>query len=110
MSFVRNQWYVAAYSAEVGRTLLARTILNEPLVLYRTSAGQPAALADRCVHRHFPLSAGQLRGDTIVCGDQGFTSARGGRCVAPPGRRPTPGTARVGAYPVAEQDSLVWIW
>ena len=30
MSFVRNQWYVAAYSAEVGRTLLARTILSEP--------------------------------------------------------------------------------
>ncbi len=50
MAFVRNQWYVAAYSAEVGRDLLARIILGEPLVLYRTSAGQPAALADRCVH------------------------------------------------------------
>ena len=34
MTFVGNQWYVAAYSAEVGRDLLARTILGEPLVLY----------------------------------------------------------------------------
>ena len=40
MSFVRDQWYVAAYGAEVGRALLGRTILGEPLVLYRTSAGQ----------------------------------------------------------------------
>ena len=110
MSFVRDQWYVAAYSAEVGRALLARTILGEPLVLYRTSAGQPAALVDRCVHRHFPLSAGQLDGDTIVCGYHGFTYGPDGRCVAVPGQQRIPRTARVTAYPVAEQDSLVWVW
>lgn len=110
MSFVRDQWYVAAYSAEVGRALLARTILGEPLVLYRTSAGQPAALADRCVHRHFPLSASQLDGDTIVCGYHGFTYGPDGRCVAVPGQLRIPRTARVTAYPVAEQDSLIWVW
>jgi vanillate O-demethylase monooxygenase subunit len=101
---------VAAYSAEVGRTLLARTILNEPMVLYRTSGGQPAALTDRCVHRHFPLSVGQLSGDTIVCGYHGFTYGPDGGCVAVPGQQRIPRTARVSAYPVAEQDSLVWIW
>ena len=110
MPFVRNQWYVAAYSAEIGRGLLARTILGEPLVLYRTTAGQPAALADRCVHRHFPLSESQLQGDTIVCGYHGFTYGADGRCVAVPGQQRIPRTARVGAYPVAEQDSLVWVW
>jgi len=110
MPFVRNQWYVAAYSAEIGRSLLSRTILGEPLVLYRTTAGQPAALADRCVHRHFPLSESQLQGDTIVCGYHGFTYGADGRCVAVPGQRRIPRTARVGAYPVAEQDSLVWVW
>ena len=110
MSFVRNQWYVAAHSAEVGRALLARTILDEPLVLYRTSDGRRAALADRCVHRHFPLSASQLHGDTIVCGYHGFTYGPDGRCVAVPGQQRIPRTARVVAYPVAEQDSLVWVW
>ena len=108
--FVRNQWYVAAYGAEVGRGLLARTILGEPIVLYRTGAGQVAALADRCVHRRYPLSESRLVGDTIVCGYHGFTYDAGGRCVAVPGQQRIPRTARVPAYPVAEQDSLVWVW
>jgi nitrite reductase/ring-hydroxylating ferredoxin subunit len=107
MAFVRNQWYVAAYSAEVGRDLLARIILGEPLVLYRTSAGQPAALADRCVHRHFPLSASQLDGDTIVCGYHGFSYGPDGRFVAVPGQQRIPQTARVSAYPVAEHGGQV---
>jgi phenylpropionate dioxygenase-like ring-hydroxylating dioxygenase large terminal subunit len=110
MTFVRNQWYVAAYTAEVGRALLPRTILGEPLVLYRTRSGHPVALADRCVHRHYPLSASQLDGDTIVCGYHGFTYGADGRCVAVPGQQRIPRTARVGAYPVVEQDSFVWVW
>lgn len=108
--FVRNHWYVAAYRAEVGRGLLGRTILGEPLVLYRTEQGQAVALADRCVHRHFPLSESQLAGDTIVCGYHGFTYASDGRCVAVPGQQRIPRTARVASYPVAERDSFVWVW
>ena len=73
MSFARNQWYVAAYGREVGRELLARTVLGEPLVLYRTEAGEAVVLADRCVHRRYPLSQSRLDGDTIVCGYHGFT-------------------------------------
>ncbi|MDG4765831.1 Rieske 2Fe-2S domain-containing protein [Solwaraspora sp. WMMD406] len=65
MPFARNQWYVAAYNDEVGRHLLARTVLGEPLVLYRTEAGTAVALADRCVHRRFPLSQSRLDGDRI---------------------------------------------
>ncbi len=110
MSFVRNQWYVAAYGSEVGRSLLARTILGERVVLYRTTGGQVAALADRCVHRRYPLSESTLAGDTIVCGYHGFTYDPAGHCVAVPGQRRIPRTARVAAYPVAEQDSLVWVW
>ena len=45
--FVRNQWYVAAYSEEVGEPLLGRTILGEPIVLYRTQDGIAVALGDR---------------------------------------------------------------
>jgi phenylpropionate dioxygenase-like ring-hydroxylating dioxygenase large terminal subunit len=72
-SFVRNQWYVAAYADEVGEELFARTVLGEPLVLFRAEDGSPVALADRCVHRRFPLSQSRREGDTIVCGYHGFT-------------------------------------
>ncbi|WFE28177.1 aromatic ring-hydroxylating dioxygenase subunit alpha [Solwaraspora sp. WMMD791] len=110
MPFARNQWYVAAYSNEVGRELLARTVLGEPLVLYRTEAGTAVALADRCVHRRFPLSQSRLDGDTIVCGYHGFTYDPAGSCVFVPGQQRIPRTARVAAYPVVEQDTLVWVW
>src|SRR5688500_11580714 len=56
--FVRNAWYVAAFDYEVGRQLLARTILDQRLVFYRTRSGQPVALEDRCAHRFLPLSKG----------------------------------------------------
>jgi phenylpropionate dioxygenase-like ring-hydroxylating dioxygenase large terminal subunit len=109
-SFVRDQWYVAAYAHEVGRELLARTILGEPLVLYRTEEGAPVALADRCVHRRYPLSESGLDGDRIVCGYHGFTYDTTGTCVYVPGQKRIPRTARVASYPVVEQDSFIWVW
>jgi phenylpropionate dioxygenase-like ring-hydroxylating dioxygenase large terminal subunit len=110
MVFPRNQWYVAAYGEEVGDGLLARTICGEPIVFYRTRAGDAVALADRCVHRRFPLSEGHRDGDRLVCGYHGFTYEPDGRCVAVPAQTRIPRTARVPVYPVVEQDSLVWVW
>jgi len=110
MVFARNQWYVAAYSQEVGDDLLARTVCGEPLVLYRTKAGKAVALTDRCVHRRYPLSASSRDGDNIVCGYHGFTYAPDGVCVAVPGQSRVPRTARVPAHQIVEQDSLVWVW
>jgi vanillate O-demethylase monooxygenase subunit len=111
-AFVRNQWYVAAYGREVGREILARTVLGEPIALYRTASAAAAALADRCVHRRFPLSAapGRVVGDAVVCGYHGFTYDGSGACVAVPGQTRIPRTARVKSYPVVEQDSFVWVF
>ncbi|MEU1166027.1 Rieske 2Fe-2S domain-containing protein, partial [Streptomyces sp. NPDC005921] len=90
-AFARNQWYVAAYSEEVGRELLGRTILGEPLVFYRAEEdGAPVALSDRCVHRRYPLSESGLDGDRIVCGYHGFTYDRTGACVYVPGQKRIP--------------------
>jgi vanillate O-demethylase monooxygenase subunit len=110
-TFVRDQWYVAGYSHEVGReAILGRTILGEPIAFYRTEAGEAVALADRCVHRRFPLSESRLDGDNVVCGYHGFTYDKAGACVSVPGQQRIPRTARVSAYPVIEQDSFVWVW
>ena len=67
-----NQWYVAAWSSEITHELTARTILGTRLVLYRTEAGAPVALADRCPNRGYPLSKSCLMGDVIQCGYNGF--------------------------------------
>jgi phenylpropionate dioxygenase-like ring-hydroxylating dioxygenase large terminal subunit len=52
--FLRNYWYVAATADELGRKLLPRWVLGEPVVLYRTQSGQPAAMEDVCPHRSLP--------------------------------------------------------
>src|SRR4051812_16089477 len=104
-TFARNQWYVAAYPYEIDEGLLGRTVLGEPLVLYRTEAGVAVALADRCVHRRFPLSMSRRDGDRIVCGYHGFTYEPSGACVSVPAQTRIPRTARLTSYPIVEQDS-----
>ncbi|MBP0457389.1 aromatic ring-hydroxylating dioxygenase subunit alpha [Streptomyces montanisoli] len=110
--FVRDQWYVAAYGYEVGRELFSRTVCGEPVLLWRTEAGEVTGMSDRCVHRRFPLSQkpSHLVGDQVVCGYHGFTYGADGACVNVPGQRRIPRTARLTSYPVVEQDSFVWVW
>jgi len=42
--FVRNAWYPAAWTRDIGRSLTSRTILGENVVLYRKQDGNVAAL------------------------------------------------------------------
>ncbi|MGE3245841.1 MAG: Rieske 2Fe-2S domain-containing protein [Beijerinckiaceae bacterium] len=109
-TYVRNAWYVAATSAELGRALLARTFMDEPVVLWRKQDGAPAAIEDRCCHRHLPLSLGVLEGDDIRCGYHGLRFDCSGACVEIPGQPNIPARAKVKSYPVAERWQWVWIW
>ncbi len=79
---------------EVGRALLSRTVINERVVLYRTLAGAPVALGDRCAHRHLPLSMGRLDGDCLQCGYHGVAYAADGQCVRIPGSAEIPEQAK----------------
>ena len=93
--FLRNYWYVAAWGHEVGRQILARTICNEPMILYRAADGKVAAIEDRCCHRQMPLSKGWLEGDTVRCGYHGLRFDAAGKCVEIPGQPNIPPRARV---------------
>ncbi|NDK23992.1 aromatic ring-hydroxylating dioxygenase subunit alpha [Streptomyces sp. TR1341] len=106
----KNHWYMAAWPQEVGRSLLARTVCGEPVLLYRKRDGTAVALADRCVHRRYPLSLGRLVEDTVECGYHGFTYDCSGRCVSVPGQDRIPAGFRVRTYPLVERDGLVWLW
>jgi phenylpropionate dioxygenase-like ring-hydroxylating dioxygenase large terminal subunit len=108
--FLRNAWYVAAWDREVTRSLLARTILGEPVVLYRKEDGTAVALEDRCCHRHLPLSMGKLEGDDLRCGYHGLKFNGTGKCIEIPGQSSIPPQARVRAYPLVEKYNWLWIW
>jgi vanillate O-demethylase monooxygenase subunit len=110
MSFLRNTWYVAAWSNEIESSkLLVRRLLNEPIILFREADGTFRALADRCPHRQAPLHMGSFDGTTIRCGYHGLGFNGAGQCVHNP-QGPVPRAARVPTYPVVERDSLLWIW
>jgi phenylpropionate dioxygenase-like ring-hydroxylating dioxygenase large terminal subunit len=109
--FLKNSWYVAAWPHELpADTFLSRRILDLPVLLYRTSANEPAALLDRCPHRRVPLSAGVRTGDLIRCGYHGMTFASNGRCVHIPGQSNVPRNAAATAFPIIERFGLIWIW
>lgn len=108
--FLLNCWYVAGFAWEFNRALLPRTILERPLVFFRTEQGAPVALADRCVHRSFPLSRSRLVGDTVVCGYHGLTYDPEGACVVATALGGRPPALGVRSYPLREQGPLVWIW
>jgi phenylpropionate dioxygenase-like ring-hydroxylating dioxygenase large terminal subunit len=105
-----NEWYVAAFGAELDRDLLKRRILGRNLVMFRTRAGIPVALDDRCAHRSFPLSAGRLDGDTLVCGYHGFRYDAQGDCIEVPSQTRCPPGIGVRKFATAERGPLVWIW
>jgi phenylpropionate dioxygenase-like ring-hydroxylating dioxygenase large terminal subunit len=108
--FVRNAWYIAAWSDEVAQVPLGRRILDEPVVLFRDSSGAIAALQDRCCHRGAPLSLGEVVPRGIQCGYHGLVFDSAGQCVLVPGGHKVPPGAQVRTYPVVERDAFVWIW
>jgi phenylpropionate dioxygenase-like ring-hydroxylating dioxygenase large terminal subunit len=111
--YLRNAWYVAAWSDDVTEgQLLGRTILKEPVVIYRMADGKVAALADRCAHRFAPLSMGKIvGGNRIQCPYHGLEYDTSGACVLQPhGNKNIPSRARVKSYPVTEKHKAIWIW
>jgi len=108
--YVLNTWYVAAWSAEVSRTPTRRVVCELPIVLFRTRAGDAVALADRCAHRAYPLSAGQVVGDGIQCGYHGFEFGPDGACTRIPAQSIIPPRAKVASYALVEKDGWIWVW
>ena len=109
-AYPTQSWYVAATSDEVTSDPLGRRALDTALVLYRTSDGSVIVLEDRDVHRPYPLSLGRVEDDLIISSYTGFAYAADGACVRVPTQHEVPYDARVRAYPVREQDGLVWVW
>ena len=109
--WVKNCWYVAAWDNELGAgEIISRTVLDEPLAIYRAADGALVAMEDRCCHRFAPLSKGRLEGDDLRCMYHGLKFDRTGRCIEIPGQDVIPRTACVRSYPVVEKHSWIWVW
>lgn len=111
---LHENWYVAAVSRQV-RTKRPHpvTIMEEPLVLWRSDGGRVAAAIDRCLHRNAALSAGRVTNGCITCPYHGWSYDPDGRCASVPSEgdefRSRP-DRRLETFPVIEQDGFVWVY
>ena len=111
MTFIRNLWYVAAWSDELdGPGPIGRVIIGEPIVLFRKPEGAVAALEDRCPHRHAPLSFGRVEGEGLRCMYHGLTFRADGVCTGGPGPTVVPPGTAARSFPVVERWDWIWVW
>lgn len=108
--FLRNSWYQAAWDYELKDGMLARTIMNEPLLFFRDAGGKLGCLEDRCCHRGAPLAHGKVTEKGLQCGYHGLTFDVTGKCVEIPGQDAIPPMANVKSHPVVERQGFVWVW
>lgn len=108
--FVRNHWYAAARSGDIGEAMFTQRVLGEPLVIFRAADGSVAALLDQCPHRLAPLSLGECANGRIRCGYHGLEFDSAGRCVRAPGQSRIPPNARVPSYRAVERFGFVFLW
>lgn len=112
-------WFAACYSHELAAgEVQARTLFDQPVVLFRTESGQAAVLDAHCPHMgaHFG-HGGRVEGETIRCPFHGFSFAPEGTCVAIPyraskhaGMGKIPPTCRARSWSVRERDGYVLVW
>jgi nitrite reductase/ring-hydroxylating ferredoxin subunit len=104
-------WFAIAFSADLtpGAVLTTRFCGHE-LVVFRTSAGQPAVLDAYCPHLGAHLGKGTVCDEGIRCPFHGWLWSSQGRCIEMPyGGRISPG-AKTRSWPVAEQDDVILVW
>jgi len=110
-AYLKNAWYAAAWSHEIGRQLLKRVIMDESILFYRKEDGTAVAVSNRCAHRFAPLHLGKLEGDTVSCPYHGLRYDSSGKCVFNPnGDQRVPVGARIRTYALAERSGMLWIW
>jgi phenylpropionate dioxygenase-like ring-hydroxylating dioxygenase large terminal subunit len=109
--FLKNCWYVAAWTHEVTQDQwLARTLAGVPVLLWRDGNHNLIAFEDRCCHRGAPLSAGRREADSIRCMYHGLRFDKSGACIEIPSQTFIPPQAKVRSFPAVERSKWIWVW
>jgi phenylpropionate dioxygenase-like ring-hydroxylating dioxygenase large terminal subunit len=112
LKILRNAWYAAAYSHEVGEAPLKRKLIDNTVAIFRDAQGVAGMILDRCPHRFASLSHGKVIGDTLQCPYHGLRFNNRGECVLNPHAK-NKGPLRaadIPAWPVQEKYGIIWFW
>lgn len=106
-----KEWQPAAYSHELTNQPMQVFILEERVVLFRTSEGINA-FKDTCIHRGAALSLGKVVNNCIVCPYHGWEYDTAGKCSKIPQQpegRVIPPKAKAVVYRCIEKYGLIWV-
>lgn len=99
-------WHPVLRERDLGRKPRGVSVCGVPIVLYRTSEGQIAALYDRCPHRRAPLSYGTIHARGLECWYHGcvFSCDGSGYC-------PTTRSTRfsVPTFETTVKNTVIWV-
>ncbi|BCI68230.1 aromatic ring-hydroxylating dioxygenase subunit alpha [Acetobacter aceti] len=109
-AYPRNQWYVAAWSHEVGEAPLMRMIAGERIILYRQRSGSVTAVSALCPHRQMPLETAEIVNDQIVCPYHGAAFGSDGVCAHLPFQKHVPAGMNLKSFHVVEHAPFIWLW
>ncbi|HEY2034267.1 MAG TPA: aromatic ring-hydroxylating dioxygenase subunit alpha [Rhizomicrobium sp.] len=116
-TFLRDCWYMVALARDLKPSGMKRQmLLGEPVVVGRMKNDDVFALRDICPHRGVPLSAGKIMPENSVeCPYHGWRFKKDGVCSLIPSTvdgqdNIDASKIRVRAYPVREQDGLIWVY
>ncbi|MBK3781200.1 FAD-dependent oxidoreductase [Paraburkholderia aspalathi] len=103
-------WHPVTFAAEVADKPISVTLLDEPLVVFRSN-GQLVSARDICPHRGAPLSQGWVDNGNIVCPYHGLAYGNDGKCKHIPSQTDGPIPERLHLVTYATQDAygLVWV-
>lgn len=105
-------WHPVAYADQVKTSApYGTTLLDEAVVIWRSSDGQAHAMRDLCIHRGTALSLGWIADDCIVCPYHAWRYDPSGACVRiPQSKHATiPAKARTPVYQCQERYGLIWV-
>lgn len=105
-------WHPVAYARDVSAENPHHSkLLDEHLVLWRTSDGTCQAMRDLCIHRGTALSLGWIKDDCIVCPYHAWEYNSDGACVKIPQKAglSIPTKARTVKYRCQERYGLIWV-
>jgi vanillate O-demethylase monooxygenase subunit len=102
-------WHPVAFSTAVTDRPIPARLLDENLVVFRTSQGVTVA-RDLCLHRGARLSQGAVDQDQLVCGFHGFHYNAAGQCTRIPAHPGIPISRKLclTIYPSVERYGLIW--
>jgi nitrite reductase/ring-hydroxylating ferredoxin subunit len=104
-------WIPVAASHLLGPgKVMAVTVDEVDLAVWREASGAAHAWIDRCPHRGMRLSLGAVAGDTLICPYHGWRFDAAGQCVQMPAHPTTAPPRAAHTRPVASREEGGFVW